>query len=112
MAAALKDRDAGPRRLRVMHSLIMQGVIAVVLLGMAWFSRGEPRWLTLYLATLIVPAGWAYTVWTALGREETARREGRWTKELAAREATRGRGMLGGLLLVWVVVALAIVLLL
>ena len=112
MAAALKDRDAGARRLRVMHALIMQGVIAVVLLGMIWFSRDQPRWIALYVATLIVPAGWSFTLWTALSREESARREGRWTKEMAASEAKRGRAMLGGLFLAWVVIAIAIVLLL
>ena len=96
--------------MRVMQSLVMQGVIAVILLAMAWLSRDEPRWLVLYLVTLVVPVGWAYVVWSALQREEKARAEGRWTKELAASEAKRGRGMLGALFLAWIVLALAIVL--
>ena len=107
-----RDLDRGPRRLRVYQSLVMQGIIAAILLGMAWFSRDEPRWLALYAVTLLVPAGWSYVLWNALQREEKARDEGRWTKEMAASERKRGQGMLGALFLGWVAVALAIVLLL
>lgn len=104
-----RDPDRGPRRLRVMQSLVMQGIIALVLLGMAWFSRDETRWLALYLVTLVVPVGWALVLWNALGREEKARDAGSWTKEMAASERKRGQGMLGILFVGWVVVALAIV---
>lgn len=109
MAAATKDRDRGPRRLRVMQSLVMQGVISVVLLAMAWFSRNDGKWLWLYVMTLVVPAGWALVLWSALQREEKAREAGLWTKEMAASEKKRGQGMLGALFLGWVVLALAIV---
>lgn len=98
--------------MRVYQSLVMQGLIAMILLAMAWFSRSEPRWLALYLVTLLVPAGWTLVLWDALRREETARDEGRWSKEMATRERKRGQGLLGALFLAWVIVALAIVLLL
>lgn len=106
------DRDAGPRRLRVMQSLVMQGIIALILLAMAYFSRDDGKWLWLYLVTLIVPIGWSAVLWDALQREDKARAEGRWTKETAASERKRGQGLLGALFLGWVVIALAIVLLL
>ena len=112
MSKPPRDHDRGPRRLRVMQSLIMQAIIALILLAMAFLSRDETRWLILYLATLIVPVGWGLVLWNALRREENARDEGRWTKEMAASERKRGQGMLGALFLGWVVIALCIVLLL
>ena len=105
-----RDRDAGPRRFRVMQALIMQGVIAIVLLGLVWFQRANQASVLLYLATLVIPIGWGYTFWSAWQRDEAARRDGRATKEFLAAEAKRTKSWLGAIMLAWIVLA-AIVLL-
>lgn len=99
------DRDAGPRRFRVMQALIMQGVIAIVLVGLMWFQRAQRGSVLLYLATLVIPIGWAYTFWSAWQRDEAARREGRASKEFLAAEAKRTKSFLGAIMLAWIVLA-------
>lgn len=90
----------------------MQAGIAVILLLLTWLSRGDARSMALYLATLIVPAGWSYGFWTGHQREEAARAARSWTPEMAKAERKRGFGILGGAVTLWVAVALAIVLIL
>lgn len=104
-----RDHDAGPRRFRVVQALVMQGAIAAILLILAFLDRADRQSLLLYVVTLVIPAGWGYTFWNAWQREEGARREGRWSKEMASSERKRSMGMLGALLLGWVVLALVVV---
>lgn len=106
-----RDKWAPQRRLRVLQALLMQGGILVILLGLAWLQRRDPQALALYLATLIVPLGWGYAFWSAHQREEAARRDGRWSKESDAREKKRTFGILGVVLVTWVVLAMGSVLL-
>lgn len=106
------DRDAGPRRFRVMQALLMQGAIALILLALVWFQRDDRRSVLLYLATLLIPVGWGYAFWSAWQRDEAARREGRATKDFLAAERKRTMSLLGGIMLAWFVLAFAIVLLL
>lgn len=94
----------------MVQSLVTQAGIAVILLGLAWFSRGDPRSVWLYVATLVIPVGWSVVLWSALQREETARGAGSWNKEMAQRERKRSMGMLGALFLGWFILAALIVL--
>lgn len=111
MSMRKADREAGARRARVVQALVMQGGIAVILLGLAWFSRADRQSALLYVATLVIPIGWGYVFWLAYQRDDAARREGRWSKELDATEKKRTFGMLGALFLAWFVLAFAIVVL-
>lgn len=107
-----RDRDAAARRMRMMQALLMQGLMVVVILLMTFIARGSRRDVTLYLSSLIVPLGWAYTVWDAGRREDGAREDGRWDATLARAERKRGLGMLGIFVLSWVVAAILIFVLL
>lgn len=103
-----RDVGAPQRRYRVMYTLFMQGVIAVFLVILMVFSRGDLRTLLLLVATLVVPAGWAYAIWTAWTREEAARRERRFDAALAKKERARGTAIMGVSVLVWVALGVAI----
>ncbi|HUR69549.1 MAG TPA: hypothetical protein VM370_09915 [Candidatus Thermoplasmatota archaeon] len=99
------DKGAGARRARVVQALVMQGGLAIILLGLAFFQRSDTRSMLLYLATLVVPIGWGYAFWSAFQREEAARGTGRWDKALAEAERKRTMGILGALVVVWVAAA-------
>lgn len=103
-----RDREGPARRMRVVQALVTQAGIVAILLVLAFFQRADRQALVLYLATLIVPMGWAYAFWSAHQREETGRREGRWERGLAAREQKRTLGILGALVVVWVALAIVV----
>ena len=106
------DKGAPQRRMRVAQALVMQGGLAVILLGLAAFARQDPRSMALYLATLVVPLGWGYAFWSAHQREEAARREGSWSKASDEKERKRTFGILGAIVVVWVALAILIFVLL
>lgn len=102
------DPGAAARRVRVMQLLVMQGVLAVLLLGLAFLSRDDPRTLALCLWTLLVPAGFAYAYGSANARHDRARRDGTWTKEWEKKETSRGFSILAGVGVLWVAGALLV----
>ena len=106
------DPAAGVQRLRVMQLLLMQGVLALLLLGMAFVSRDDPSTMALFLWTLLVPAGFGFVYGRAYQRQEKARREGLWSRDWDKKETTRGYSALGGVFLLWIVGVLAILVLL
>jgi hypothetical protein len=91
-----------------MQLLVMQGVIALLLLGMALLARDDPRTLALCLWALVVPAGFAYGFGSANARHDKARREGTWTKEWEKKENRRGVSILTAVGVLFVAGALAI----
>lgn len=103
-----RDRGAAARRSRVLQALVMQAGLAAILVVMAALDWGNWLNVGLYLAALVVPVAWAYGIWSALQREEAARREGRWTAEVAAAERKRGTGILGGAMMLAVVLAFVV----
>lgn len=103
------DREAGTRKARVAQALVMQGGLIVILLALAWFERNDRQSLLLYLSTLVIPVGWGYAFWSAHQWEESARREGRWTREADAAQRKKTFGLMGGLVVVWVALAMLVV---
>lgn len=103
-----RDLGASQRRFRAAYMLFMQGVIVVALAMLAWFGRGDTRSLLLFGATLVMPIGWGYAVWTAWQREEAARREGRFDLAFAKQERKRGTAIMGVTMALWVALLVAI----
>lgn len=87
---------------------MLQGMLAVLLVGMAFFSLDDPTFLTAYLWSLVIPVGVTFTFLGALRRTERLTRE-----EAEAggekRESKRALSTLGALFLVWVLGLMAIV---
>ncbi|GEM_PF-6987609 len=88
----------------------MQGALALALVGVAWLSRGDRRTVALCLVTLVVPLGWALVYELAHRRVESARKAGTWSAAWERAQGMRAMGVLGGIVLVWVLVAVLIVL--
>lgn len=100
--------EEGVRRARVMQLVATQGLMALLLAGMAYLARHERETMLLFLWTLLVPLGFAGVYGDAYLRYERARREGAWSREWDKKETTRGYALLGGVFAVWVAGALAI----
>lgn len=92
-----------------MSVLMMQGLVAVLLVGLAYLSRSDAQMARIYLASILIPVGWTGAIWTAFTRGEAARREGTWTKEWDAKERNRTYGIMGGVIAVWIAILAAIV---
>src|SRR5581483_4957128 len=101
---------SGARSLRFYQFLAMQGALALALVGVAWLSRGDRRTVALCLVTLFVPLGWALVYELAHRRVESARKAGTWSAAWERAQGMRAMGVLGGIVLVWVLVAVLIVL--
>lgn len=102
------DPSEAIRRVRVMQLLAMQGLLAALLLGLAFLTRDDPRTAVLLAWTLVVPAGFAYVYATAYQRHERVKKEGAWTKEWAKKQDARGYALLATVFAVWIAGALAI----
>lgn len=89
-----RDPGAPQRRYRVMYTLLMQAVVAVIVLILAWFSRDDARAMLRTLAALVVPLVWGPAIYVAWQREEKARRDGRWDAAMAKKEANRTMALL------------------
>lgn len=92
-----------------MSVLMMQGLIAVLLLGLAYLTRSDPQTAWIYLATLVVPVAWAGAIWGAFTRGEAARQDGSWTKDFDRKERNRTYAVMGGAILLWAIAASIIV---
>lgn len=91
-----------------MQGVLLQGLLALLLLGMAFFSLDDPRYFAAYLWSLVIPAGVSFIFLRALRRTEALSRE---DAEAGGerREAKNALSMLGALFLVWVVGLMLIV---
>lgn len=103
-----RDLDAGPRRYSVVYTLVMQGTLVLLLIGLMWFQRDDRKAVLQSASFLVIPVAWAFAVWTAWRREEAARSEGAWGRERAQVEKKRTTGIMGGAVLAAVVLALAV----
>lgn len=92
-----------------MSVLMMQGLVAVLLVGFSYLSRSDPQMMRIYLASLLIPAGWTYAIWTAFTRGEAARRADTWTKEWDAKERNRTYAIMGGVIVLWAGIVAALV---
>lgn len=90
------EKGRGVRKARVLQGLFMQAALALMLLTFAIVARNEPRNMGVFLAFLLVPAGWGYIFWSAHQKEEAARSAGLWTKEWDAALKKRTFRWLGG----------------
>lgn len=74
-------RLAGARRLQVAQAALLQGMLVVLLLGLAFVYRDDLEAALLCLAFAIVPAAWGFAIWDAQKRDAAARANGTWTRE-------------------------------
>lgn len=88
---------------------MMQGLVAVLLVGLSYLSRADAQMMRIYLASILIPVAWTFAIWRAFTRGEKARREGTWTREFDARERNVTYGIMGGAILVWAALVALIV---
>lgn len=101
-------RLSGARRVQVAQAALMQGMLVVLLLGLALLNRNDARTALLCLAFAIVPAAWGFAIWDAQKRDAAARAAGAWTK--AGDDALKRRtyAILAGSMVLAVALAAAI----
>lgn len=88
-----------------MQAMFFQASLAVLLLAFLLFSWGDRKGMLLFGVTLLIPIGWGWAFWDAYRRDDRARAEGRWSKEVDAAERKRVFGRLAILFVVWLVLA-------
>lgn len=100
------------RRSRLVMSLVLQGVLALLMLAAAYLTIEAPRTMRLYLWSVIIPVGFGLVFWRAYARGERERSAGSWTIAWERREARRAFQLLGVVALVWAfgIVTVALVL--
>lgn len=104
-------KGAALNRSLIMQGLLLQGLLALLLVGMAFFSLDDPTFLAAYLWSLVIPVGVSATFLRALRRTEALTRE-----QIEAggerRESKNALSLLGAIFLVWVLGLMVIVFLL
>lgn len=100
-----RDRGAGTRASQLLKFVAFQSLVALGLAIFAVVLRDDRRALWLCLVTLLVPVGWALVAIVGHQRLERARKAGTWTMDLERSQSKRTGGMLGIIVLVWVLVA-------
>lgn len=91
------------RRSRLVMTLVLQGVLALVMIAAAFFATGTPRTMRLYAWSALIPVGFALVFWRAYARGERVRADGSWTMEWERLEARRAFQMLGVVGVVWAI---------
>lgn len=104
------DRGEGIQNLQYAGFLGLQGLLVVILLGLAFVFRHDARSLTLCLITLIVPVGWTVAFGLVQRRIAAARRAGTWSATWEAAQTKRAMGAFGVIMVVWVLFAVLVVL--
>lgn len=101
-------RLAGARRMQVAQAALMQGLLVIILLGLAVVYRADLQTALLCVVFAIVPAAWGLAIWDAQKRDASARASGTWTK--ASDEALKRRtyGILATAMVVAVGLAAAV----
>lgn len=73
-------RLAGAQRLQVAQAALMQGLLVVLLLGLALFYRDDLQTALLCVVFALVPAAWGFAIWDAQKRDAAARAAGTWSR--------------------------------
>ena len=91
------------RRSRLVMTLVLQGILALVMVAAAALTTGTPRTMRLYLWSALIPLGFALVFGRAYARGERTRKAGTWTIEWERGEARRAFQMLGVVIVVWAI---------
>jgi hypothetical protein len=94
-------KGAGVRRALLAQGLVVQGGLAAILLLMAFLSRDEPRFLAMYLWSLVIPASVTVAFWQGHKRVEALPKDA--AAEGERREGKRALGIMGASVVVWAI---------